>query len=71
MYARQSIQDKELRQWKLLQTMAIALIQCRKLADTDCGNLFPEDVAEWCYLNLNELGMMAIELEESDNLIEE
>ena len=41
------------------------------LSSTENGELFPENVAEWCYLNSDELGMLAIELEESDNLIEE
>lgn len=53
------------------ESYAYAMRHNGKLAETDCGNLFPEDVAEWCYLNSNELGMLSIELQESDNLIQE
>ena len=36
----------------------------------DNANLFPKDVAEWCYMNSDELTMLAIELSETPDAIE-
>lgn len=37
----------------------------------DNANLFPQDVAEWCYMNQDELVMLSMEIEENPNCIEE
>jgi hypothetical protein len=34
-------------------------------------DLFPPQVAEWCYQNLDELSLLSLELEETGELIEE
>ena len=39
------------------------------LADTENGELFPTAIAEWCYQNSDELGMLACVLEETPDLI--
>ena len=53
------------------ESYAYAMRHNGKLADTDSGNLFPEDVAEWCYINSDELTILACELEETENAIDE
>lgn len=53
------------------ESYAYAMRNNGKLADTDNGNLFPENVAEWCYINLDELAMVRCELEETENVIDE
>lgn len=43
-----------------------------QLVDDDGNaNLFPADVAEWSYINSDELGMLAYDLAETDNVIVE
>lgn len=42
-----------------------------KLSDTECGELFPRKIAEWCYQNSDELSMLSAEMEENPDLIQE
>lgn len=39
------------------------------LDDSENGDLFPADVAEWCYLNSDELSILVYEIEENPNCI--
>ena len=39
------------------------------IQDTENGDLFTIDVAEWCYQNSDELSMLACEIEENPNCI--
>lgn len=53
------------------ESYAYAMRHNGKLADTDNGNLFPADVAEWSYINSDELAIIRCELEETENAIVE
>ena len=48
--------------WYAVQT-------CRDVEDYVNGSLFPLPVAEWCYLNSDELSILSCELEENPGLI--
>jgi hypothetical protein len=51
------------------ESYAYAMRQDTELSDTENGELFPKNVAEWCYINSDELSMVAAELEETENAI--
>lgn len=53
------------------ESYGYAMRQGIELVDSENGELFPADVAEWCYLNSDELTMAAIELEETADAIVE
>lgn len=41
------------------------------LDESENGDLFPADVAKWCYMNQDELVMLSMEIEENPNCIME
>lgn len=53
------------------ESYAYAMRKGIELSDSENGELFPADVAEWCYQNSDELSSLACELEETPDCIVE